>query len=237
VSPELNVARKVDYISAACVIFEKAKFLEVGGFDFRYKHGYYEDTDLAFKMVKAGYDIILQPLSVVYHVSGTTLGKDKKFKQNLLNTNKAKFVSKWKETLHKYHYPKEVGQAVARQRLIKKQLLWFDKEFTGTWKDWDTLGQLQELQYTVSLARAVEPTLELSAKLRAMGVRVFRFEAFGELNVLENDSALDKFDKILIEGDQLSIDCSVFEGKKKEINCTQSLDCILVDCYTSFVFT
>jgi len=81
----------------------------------------------------------------------------------------------------------------------------------------------------------VEPTLELSAKLRAMGVRVL--EAFGESNVLENDSALDKFDKILIEGDQLSIDCSFFEGKKKEINCTQSLDCILVDCYTSFVFT
>jgi GT2 family glycosyltransferase len=145
VSPELNVARKVDYISAACVIFEKAKFIEVGGFDFRYKHGYYEDTDLAFKMVTAGYDIILQPLSVVYHVSGTTLGKDKKFKQNLLSTNKSKFVSKWKETLHKYHYPKEVGQVVARQRLIKKQLLWVEKEFTGTWKDWDTLEQLQEL--------------------------------------------------------------------------------------------
>jgi hypothetical protein len=230
-SPELNVARKVDYISAACVVFEKAKFLEVGGFDFRYKHGYYEDTDLAFKMVKAGYDIILQPLSVVYHVSGTTLGTDKNYKQHLLSTNKAKFVSKWKETLHRYHYPKEVGQDVASQRLIKKQLLWVEKEFTGTWKDWDTLGQLQELKYTVSLARAVEPSLELSAKLRAVGVKVL--EPFGELNVLENDIALDKFDKILIEGDQLSIDCSIFEGKKKEINCTQSLDCILVDCYTS----
>ena len=52
----------------------KALFHSVGGFDSRYAPAYYEDTDLSFKVRKAGYKVLYQPLSEVIHYEGATGG-------------------------------------------------------------------------------------------------------------------------------------------------------------------
>ena len=65
--PEYNYLREVDYCSAAALMVPKALFESVGGFDSRYAPGYYEDTDLAFKVRRAGYKVLYQPLSEVIH--------------------------------------------------------------------------------------------------------------------------------------------------------------------------
>jgi GT2 family glycosyltransferase len=74
--PEYNYLRETDYCSAAALMIPKTLFASVGGFDSRYAPAYYEDTDLSFKVRRAGYKVLYQPLSEVVHYEGATGGTD-----------------------------------------------------------------------------------------------------------------------------------------------------------------
>jgi GT2 family glycosyltransferase len=74
--PEYNFLREVDYCSGAALMVPKTLFESLGKFDSRYAPGYYEDTDLAFKVRRAGYKVFYQPLSEVIHYEGATGGTD-----------------------------------------------------------------------------------------------------------------------------------------------------------------
>jgi GT2 family glycosyltransferase/glycosyltransferase involved in cell wall biosynthesis len=94
--PEYNYLRETDYCSAAALMIPKSLFHKVGGFDSRYAPAYYEDTDLAFKVRKAGYKVLYQPLSEVVHYEGATGGTDlttgtKKHQE----INRSTFAEKW----------------------------------------------------------------------------------------------------------------------------------------------
>ena len=102
-SPQLyqfNYRKEVDYISGACLLLRKSLWDTVGGFDERFSPAYYEDTDLAFAIRRAGREVIYQPKSKVIHYEGVSNGKD-------LNTgikryqlrNKEVFRQKWASEL------------------------------------------------------------------------------------------------------------------------------------------
>lgn len=100
--PEYNYLRDVDYCSAAALMVPKALFESAGGFDSRYTPGYYEDTDLAFKVRRAGYRVLYQPLSEVIHYEGATGGTDistgaKKHQE----INRSTFAEVWTNELAK----------------------------------------------------------------------------------------------------------------------------------------
>ena len=99
--PEYNFLREVDYCSAAALMIPKPLFESVGGFDSRYAPAYYEDTDLAFKVRRAGYKVLYQPLSEVVHYEGTTGGTDlstgAKKHQDI---NRSTFAERWASELN-----------------------------------------------------------------------------------------------------------------------------------------
>ncbi len=55
--------------------FDRAKFLELGGFDPLLKPFYLEDTDLGYMAWKRGWQVLYQPRSAVWHEHRGTIGK------------------------------------------------------------------------------------------------------------------------------------------------------------------
>jgi glycosyltransferase involved in cell wall biosynthesis len=94
--PEYNFLREVDYCSAAALMIPKSLFATMGGFDSRYAPAYYEDTDLSFKVRRAGYKVLYQPLSVVVHYEGATGGTDLKTgTKKHQKINRSTFAETW----------------------------------------------------------------------------------------------------------------------------------------------
>jgi GT2 family glycosyltransferase len=98
--PRYNFVREVDYCSGACIVLPRELFHSIGGFDTRYAPAYYEDTDLAFAVRAAGYQVIYQPLATVIHFEGQTAGTDpdsgtKRFQR----IHRETFAAKWRHAL------------------------------------------------------------------------------------------------------------------------------------------
>jgi GT2 family glycosyltransferase len=98
--PEFSFLREVDYCSAASLMIPKSLFERLGGFDSKYAPGYYEDTDLAFKVRDAGHKVLYQPLSKVIHYEGATGGTDTSFgAKKYQEINRVTFAASWSEVL------------------------------------------------------------------------------------------------------------------------------------------
>ncbi|HCL81591.1 MAG TPA: hypothetical protein DHW81_04995, partial [Nitrospiraceae bacterium] len=63
------------YASGGFGVFDRKKFLELGGFDDIYHPFYYEDIDLSYQAWKRGWQVLYEPNSVVHHRSHATSRK------------------------------------------------------------------------------------------------------------------------------------------------------------------
>ncbi len=100
--------REVDFASAACMLVPADLFLELGGFDERYYPGYFEDTDLCFRLRERGLRTIYEPRSRVVHVlhgSG-----DPERARLLMESHRDVFVERWGERLAQRPRLVEVAQ-------------------------------------------------------------------------------------------------------------------------------
>jgi O-antigen biosynthesis protein len=104
--------RVVDYISAACIIFNRTLFRKLGLFDSQFQPAYYEDTDASMQFAQFGYNTILQPLSVVIHYEGASISSTAKVA--LMNVHKELFQNKHKNLMENYcpDRPSNCPQAV-----------------------------------------------------------------------------------------------------------------------------
>lgn len=119
-------ARDVDYCSGASVMLRRDLFNSVGCFSKDYSPGYYEDTDLAFKIREKGYRTIYQPFSRVIHFEGVTSGTDlsagmKKYQV----TNREKFIRRWQDKIADNAMPEE-KQYYYQDRHHQKHVLIID---------------------------------------------------------------------------------------------------------------
>jgi N-acetylglucosaminyl-diphospho-decaprenol L-rhamnosyltransferase len=56
-----------------CAVFDREKFLALGGFDELYWPYYYEDTDLSYGAWKRGLRVLVEPRSIMYHRHAATI--------------------------------------------------------------------------------------------------------------------------------------------------------------------
>ena len=104
--PAFNAVREADYCSGAAIALRRDLFESLGGFDAHYAPAYYEDTDLAMRVRRAGLKVRYQPASVVAHYEGVTAGTDtaQGVKAHQI-TNQSRFRQRWQAELASQHPP------------------------------------------------------------------------------------------------------------------------------------
>lgn len=66
----------VDFVSGASLLLRATALQDVAGFDERRFFMYWEDTDLGFRLRKAGWSLAVAPKSHVWHHQSASLGKE-----------------------------------------------------------------------------------------------------------------------------------------------------------------
>lgn len=112
----------VDYISAACLLFNRTMFLGLGLFDPRFAPAYFEDTDAGLAVRGSGKLVVSVPLAVVVHTEGGSHSSIQKEKQ--MKANQEKFAEKHAQALE-LHCPSPRGwaQTCRDQVLVRKAVL------------------------------------------------------------------------------------------------------------------
>ena len=161
-NPRYCFMRDVDYVSGAALLIRRSVFEAVGGFSEEFAPGYYEDTDLCFKVRAAGQRVVVQPRSRITHFEGVSSGTEldgpgmKRFQR----INHRTFLLKWFDTLRLHGSSSEADLHRENERGIKKRLLFIDETVptpdrdAGSSAALDHMLALQRLGYRVSFVGA-----------------------------------------------------------------------------------
>jgi GT2 family glycosyltransferase len=180
--PEYNYLREVDYCSAAALMIPSRLFHELGGFDPCYVPAYYEDTDLAFKVRRAGYKVLYQPLSEVIHYEGATGGTDlstgaKKHQE----INRSTFITRWAAELANKPVNGDLGflqhpPAGKQNILVIDHYLPMPDRDSGSARMFQILKLLHELGHRVTfIPDNLSDMPPYNAELQRHGIQVWHY--------------------------------------------------------------
>ncbi|MBS1719857.1 MAG: glycosyltransferase [Armatimonadetes bacterium] len=91
--------RDVEMLVGFCVAIRRAVLDEVGLFDEDFGRGFFEDTDLSYRILRAGYRLRLANRAFIYHKGSKTFARERISAQSLLSVNQAKYRKKWQDDL------------------------------------------------------------------------------------------------------------------------------------------
>jgi GT2 family glycosyltransferase len=133
--PRYNYPREVDYCSGACLMVERERFWEVGGFSDEFAPAYCEDAELCLKLRTRGLRIIYNPASViVHHLSKTTDDFDRSYKMRYVVANQQKLSERWQNELDQLNDIKMIAFYLPQFHTIPENDTRWGRGFTG-WSD------------------------------------------------------------------------------------------------------
>lgn len=149
--PRFNYTRQVDYISGASIMLPRALWNELGGFDEAFVPAYYEDTDLAFRVRRAGYKTLYAPLSRVVHFEGVSSGTSvesgiKKYQK----INQPKFRARWAAN-YRNNGIEASDPDLVKDRNVALRALLLDSQTPTPDKDAGSYAAVQEMRLLQSL--------------------------------------------------------------------------------------
>ena len=122
--PEYLYARETDYISGASIMLSRQLWTSLGGFDEIFAPAYCEDSDLAFRVRRAGKKVYFVPASTIFHFEGVSHGNDiSKGIKAYQVTNQGRLFERWREVLQAEHYPPGEQVMRARDRARPRKIL------------------------------------------------------------------------------------------------------------------
>lgn len=90
---QYNTAQEVFWATGACLFIRSNVYRELGGLDHDF-FAHMEEIDLCWRAKRAGYKVMVQPQTTVYHVGGGTLPKSNPFKTFLNFRNGLEMLAK-----------------------------------------------------------------------------------------------------------------------------------------------
>lgn len=144
--PRFNYSREVDYVSGACLAMPRRLWNELNGFDPIFAPGYYEDSDLAFRVREAGYRTLVAPLCKVYHLEGGSAGTDldsgmKRFQR----VNEPKFRERWQQACEGFGRPGKNAD-LEKDRGVVRRALVLDAQTPRPDRDAGSYAAIQEIR-------------------------------------------------------------------------------------------
>lgn len=91
---QFDKMRQIDFATGACSLIKKEVIEKVGLFDEKY-FLYYEDSDLSQRIIKAGFKILYQPKSIVWHNNAGASGSGSELHDYYLTRNRMLFGMKY----------------------------------------------------------------------------------------------------------------------------------------------
>lgn len=102
------------FFTGGNALYDRAKFLELGGFDALYHPFYWEDADLCFRAWKRGWRVLHEPASVVVHhqkLGAIKKNFDRSYIRVVRSRNRLLFL--WRNLTDPLHWAQHVASLVA----------------------------------------------------------------------------------------------------------------------------
>ncbi len=179
--PQYSYRRAVDYCSGAALAIRTDLFRRLGGFDPAFSPAYYEDTDLAFRVRAAGYQVYYQPRSKVVHFEGISAGRNESAETGLKRFQRIHaetFRQRWEPELASFglrgedlEHAKERG--VHRRVLVVDNYMVTPDRESGSLRMLNLFRILQGLGFKVTFGAAnLEAPQPYVADLQRRGIEV-----------------------------------------------------------------
>jgi GT2 family glycosyltransferase len=179
--PAYGYRKDVDYVSGACLMLRRPLWDQLGGFDERFAPAYYEDADLCFAVRAAGYRVVYQPASRIFHFEGVSNGTDLTtgVKKHQVY-NQGVFAEKWQAVLEAEHFENAEHVVWARDRSARRRcVLVIDHYVPHHDKDAGSRSTFLYLQLLLAMGYRVQfmganffPHQPYTQALQQMGVEV-----------------------------------------------------------------